>query len=221
MILKTSLLADVETVADLLVRLGNIPAERVRFHPIPGTATEKHLLALDRPCELVEGTLVEKPVGYYESTVACYVFHFIAVYLEDHDVGAVSGETGAIRVRRGIVRMPDVSFVSWDKIPNRLMPAGGIAGFIPDLAVEVLSRSNTRAEMLRKREEYFRAGTKLVWEIHPTRQTASAYTSPRRFTRVEAGGVLDGGDVLPGFQLSLTELFTRAGKRAPRQRKSS
>jgi Uma2 family endonuclease len=74
--------------------------------------------------------------------------------------------------------------------------------------------------MLRKREEYFRAGTILVWEIHPTRRTASVYTSPRQFTRIPEGGVLDGGDVLPGFQLSLSELFASVRVLpAPRQRR--
>ncbi len=218
MIMKTQLLADVDTVGKLLTLLGGIPAGRVRFQPIPGTATEKDLLALDRLCELVEGTLVEKPVGFYESTLAGFVFHFIVTYLEKHDLGIAAAESAPYRLRRGTIRMPDVSFVSWDQLPDRQLPAGGIARLVPDLAIEVLSRSNTRAEMLRKREDYFRAGTKLVWEIHPRRQTASVYTSPRSFTLVESGGVLDGADVLPGFQLSLRELFARAGLCAPRPR---
>ena len=218
MILKSQLFSDIETVAELLTRLGNIPAKRVRFHPIPGTATEKDLLALDRLCELVDGTLVEKPKGFYESTIAVLVGHYIITYLETHDLGIVTSESAPYRLRRGLVRMPDISFVSWDQLPNRLLPAEGIARLVPDLAVEVLSRSNTRAEMLRKRQEYFRAGTKLVWEIHPTRRTASVYTAPRKFTLVEAGGVLDGDDILPGFQLSLRELFARVGLRASRPR---
>jgi Uma2 family endonuclease len=221
MILKRSPLADIENIAELLARLGDISPERVRFFPFPGTATERDLLKQEKGFELVDGTLVEKPVGYYESRLAVVLAHFIELFLERHDLGLTNGEEAPFRVRRRTVRKPDVSFVSWDKIPNRQLPPGGIAAFVPDLAVEILSRSNTKAEMLRKREEYFRAGTKLVWEIQPMRQTAKVYTSPRRFTRVEPNGVLDGGDVLPGFRLPLRDLF--AGARvspSPRRRRS-
>jgi Uma2 family endonuclease len=218
MILKTPPLADVETLGELLARLGNIPAERVRYWPFPGTATEADLLALDRPCELVDGTLVEKPVGFFESRLAIIIGHLIELFLDEHDLGFTTGEQAPYRILPRIVRMPDVAFVSWEQLPNRQLRQRGIAQLFPDLAVEVLSRGNTRAEMLRKREEYFRAGTKLVWEIHPLRQTAAVYTAPRRFTRVAAGGILDGADVLPGFQLSLRELFVRVRVSAPRGR---
>ena len=66
-----------ETSADLLRRLGNIPAERVRLHPMSGTATEKDVIRVldeeNRPCELVEDTLVEKAMGYRESGIAAYL----------------------------------------------------------------------------------------------------------------------------------------------------
>ena len=72
---RSSPLANAATMGDLLKRLGNIPAERVRLHPSPGTATEKDVLDVldreNRPCELVEGTLVEKAMGYEESEMAC------------------------------------------------------------------------------------------------------------------------------------------------------
>src|SRR5271156_6123619 len=65
------------TIADLLKRLGNIPARRVRLYPTPGTATEKDLIKVldreNRPCELVDGTLVEKPMGYEESEIAATI----------------------------------------------------------------------------------------------------------------------------------------------------
>src|SRR5260370_42593192 len=221
MILKRPPFANVVTIGELLARLGDIPPERVRFWPLPGTATEKDLLAVDFPCELVDGALVEKPVGQFESRLAGLVLYLIETFLAKHDLGVTYAESAPFRLRRRIVRMPDVAFVSWDQRPGHLLPPGGIARLVPGLAGQVLSRSNTRAEMLRKREEYFRAGTKRVWEIHPTRQTATVYTSPRQGTRIEAGGVLDGGDVLPGFQLSLRQIFSRAGKRAPRRRGSS
>ena len=109
--------------------------------------------------------------------------------------------------------MPDVSFVPWSKIPNRELPAEQVPYLIPELTAEVLRPSFTRAEMARKRRDYFGAGTRLVWQIDPETHTAEVFTAPEVSTTVAADGVLDGGDVVPGFQLSLTRLFERAGRR--------
>src|SRR5207253_7265409 len=118
-----------------------------------------------RLCELVDGTLVEKPMDFYESRLAGLLFHFLENYLELHDLGIVLGESGMTRVEPGQVRMPDVAFYLWDHFANRRLPRGAILGVVPDLAIEVLSPSNTRAEMGRKRREYFLGGCRLVWEV--------------------------------------------------------
>jgi len=64
----------IDTVADLLDRLGGVPPERVRWRPVPGSATEKDVIDAvcheDRLCELVDGTLVEKAMGFRESALA-------------------------------------------------------------------------------------------------------------------------------------------------------
>src|SRR5205085_207857 len=83
-----------------------------------------------------------------------------------------------------------------------------VAGFAPDLAIEILSKSNTRAEMARKRRAYFAGGTRAVWEINPRRRTVTVYTNPISSDRLIETDTLDGGDVLPGFKLRLSELFT-------------
>jgi Uma2 family endonuclease len=85
---------------------------------------------------------------------------------------------------------------------------------VPDLAVEVLSKSNTRREMKIKREEYFQGGARLVWEINPKKQSARVYTSPNQFQEIGPDGALDGDDVLPGFVLPLKRLFARAERGA-------
>jgi|SRR5579884_643948 len=210
-------IANLETVAELLKQLGGIPANRVRWKPFPGTATEKDLLAVvegpeKRLCELVDGTLVEKPMGLHESRLAIVLAYFMETYLDTHDLGVCYGEAATLRIVPGRVRLPDVSFVSWDKLPNRELPAEAVADLVPDLVVEVLSKSNTRREMKGKREEYFRGGARLVWEIDPKKQSARAYTSPHQFEEIGPDGVLDGGDVLPGFVLPLKRLFARAGR---------
>ena len=79
----------IETLADLLDRLGGVPPDRIRFHPYPGTATEEDVLArpggVKRLCELVDGVLVEKAMGYYESLLAAVLIGFLRDYLKMND----------------------------------------------------------------------------------------------------------------------------------------
>ncbi|HZV06338.1 MAG TPA: Uma2 family endonuclease [Gemmataceae bacterium] len=210
-------IASLATLADLLHQLGDIPPHRVRMKPYPGTATEQDVVAAEaapdkRLCELVDSTLVEKPMGQYEARVGGLIFHFIEDYLEEHDLGIAYPADAMLRVVPRRVRLPDVSFVSWNKLPNRELPAEPIADLVPDLAVEVLSEGNTPREMETKRREYFEGGSHLVWEIDPDTHTARVYTNPDQFQEIGPDGSLDGGDVLPGFTLSLARLFARAGR---------
>jgi Uma2 family endonuclease len=165
----------------------------------------------DRLCELVDGVLVEKAaVGYFESRVALVLGSYLEFFSQRYDLGIVLGPDGTLRIMPDLVRIPDVSFISWNKFPNRELPAEPIPDLVPDLAVEVLSEGNTAEEMSRKLREYFKAGVRLVWLIDPATRTAEVYISPRKKTTITEDGVLDGGAVLPGFRLSLQELFARA-----------
>ncbi len=80
---------------------------------------------------------------------------------------------------------------------------------MPDLAVEILSQSNTAEEMERKLREYFQAGVRLVWTIEPKTRTARAYTAAGAWTEIGSDSLLLGGEVLPGFELPLAQLFAR------------
>ncbi len=206
--------ATVETVADLLESLGDIPPERIRMRPPPGTATEDDVLTVHasekRLCELVDGVLVEKPMGYDESRLAAELIYALVDYLRSNDLGTAAGADGMMRLLTGLVRIPDVSFVSWDHLPESYGPIPPIA---PDLAVEILSESNTPREMERKLREYFEAGTQLVWYLDPRSRTATVYTAPDRFTVLDESQTLDGGNVLPGLKIPLRELFERASRR--------
>ena len=198
----------VRTIADLLHQLGDIPPARVRWNPVPGTATLDDLLKPENEgCELVDGTLVEKPVGQEESFLAAWLVMVVNQHVVAGNLGYVTGEQGMVELPSGPVRGPDVAFFAWDRLPNRRRPSKPIPELAPDLAVEVLSVSNTKAEMARKRAEYFAAGVRLVWEIDPRARTARAYTAADRFTDLSAADALDGGDVLPGFTLPLADLF--------------
>ena len=136
------------TIGDLLKRLGNIPPGRVRLRPFPGTATEKDVLQVlddeNRPCELVEGTLVEKPMGYEESEIAGLLITFLNNFARPRKLGIVTGADGTIRLFPGLVRIPDVAFASWDCFPDRKRPKARIPQIAPDLVVEVLSKGNTK-----------------------------------------------------------------------------
>jgi Uma2 family endonuclease len=207
----------IETLADLVRGLGDIPLERIRFCPLPGAATEADIFApsnrMQRHCELVDRVLVEKPMGYYESRLAAVLIGFLEAFLGRHDLGIVIGEGGTLRLAPGLIRIPDVSFLSWSHFPNRLLPAEQMPDLTPDLAVEVLSPSNTRAEMARKRREYFAGGCQLVWEVDPVAVTVTVYTAPDQSTVLTENDSVDGGAVLPGFSLSIRQWFARAGRR--------
>ena len=104
---------------------------------------------------------------------------------------------------------PDVSFICWERFPDAKAPKAAIYSVAPDLAVEILSEGNTPQEMARKLREYFQAGVRLVWYIEPQSRTARAYTAEHDWTEISANGLLLGGDVLPGFELPLAQLFDR------------
>jgi Uma2 family endonuclease len=201
-----------EDFAELLERLGHISPARIRLQPPPGTATEADVLAaLEAPrkrlCELIDGVLVEKPMGYSESVLASFLIELLNAFVRPRNLGLVTAPNGTIRLWAGRVRMPDVAFTSWDRMPNRRRPPEPIPTLAPDLAVEILSLSNTREEMRLKRQDYFRAGVRLVWEVDPDARTVSVYTAPEGPIVLTAADTLDGGAALPGFTVPLRELF--------------
>jgi Uma2 family endonuclease len=205
----------IRTLADMLHELGDIPPERIRFRPAPGTATEEDVVAItekktDALCELFDGVLVEKPVGRRESSLAFWLCHFLASYLEEHDIGFALGADGMTRVAPGQVRIPDAAFYAWDLFGKGGCPPDPIVIRAPSLAVEVLSPTNTKREMARKRREYFAGGCQVVWEVEPDTRQVRVYRSAEEFVTFEECETLDGGDVLPGFQLSIAKWFERA-----------
>ncbi len=112
--------------------------------------------------------------------------------------------------------IPDVSFVSWDRLPGGRVPREPIPDLVPDLAVEILSEGNTAAEMKRKVAEYFAADARLVWLVYPDARAVEVFKAPGRSVRLGVTGTLEGGKVLPGFALSVRERFERAETRPPR-----
>ena len=196
---------------DVLRSLGGIPPSRVRMDPPPGAATIRDLIRLwkaeGRMCELVDGTLVEKPMAIPESHIAGLIQTAINIYLAANKIGFTTGEQGMLKLVKGLVRAPDVASVSWDQLPQPKLPRDPIQSLYPDLAVEVYSKGNTRKEMARKRREYFRAGCRLVWIVYPRSETVDVYTDPEHYTTLSDADTINGGDVLPGFRLTVRSVF--------------
>lgn len=202
------------TIADLLESLGGIDAERVLLHPQPGTATEADLLRLphdvQRLCELIDGTLVVKTMGAPESWTAILLASHILRVVHKNKLAVVLGPDGHTRYFGNQVRMPDVAVILRSRLPEGKLPKEQICPVPPDLAVEVLSPGNTRKEMAKKLKTFFDSGVKVVWMADPRKRTVRVHTSPKDFTELSEDGTLVGGDILPGFKLSVREWFDSA-----------
>lgn len=192
-----------------LAALGGVPLSRIVFDPWPGTATEADLLYMvdheKRLCELIDGTLVEKPVGCWEGLIAANIIVLLAAFVNPRKLGAVFGADSTLKMKSGRIRLPDVSFVSKDRLPRSRAPVPTLA---PDLAIEVLSESNTAAEMSQKLAEYFQSGTRLAWLVDPATRSVAVYTSPGGPPSiVSESESLDGGNVLPGLTIRVADMF--------------
>lgn len=205
------------SAAEIWLRAGQVPLERILTTPAPGTATvDDAVYSKDRfniICELVDGILVAKPMGYFESKVAFALVYFLHKYLETNPIGEVAGGDGPCDTLPKHVRKPDVLFVSSERIRQEGKPTRKVLPYAPDLAVEVLSPSNTTAEMEKKLKEYFAKGAKLVWYIEPEIRRVRVYSAVDQWEDIGQNGVLLGRDVLPGFELPLMKLFEKAGPR--------
>lgn len=174
-------------------------------------ATECDLLhALDgdekRLVELIDGMLVEKSMGKDESHVAGRILQALNNFLDQHPLGLAFGADGPARMISGNIRLPDVSYYSWERL-QACAADDPILTVAPDLAVEVISRSNRRADIDRKRVEFFASGTIQVWEVMADTQTVRVYTSAAQAVDFTGADTLDGGSVLPGFALPIANLF--------------
>jgi Uma2 family endonuclease len=199
------------TLADVLQQLGGISPRRVRFRPAPGTATEEDVIKIRarerRLFELVDGVLVEKVMGYWESMLAIELARLLGNFVRRRKLGTLAGEGGMLRLSPGLVRIPDLSFISRARLAHHRRALAPILPLAPDLAVEVLSEGNTPREMARKVREYFDSGCRLVWLVDPRTRTVAVYTSLVNPIILTEKQTLTGGDVLLGFRLQLRKLF--------------
>ena len=159
--------------------------------------------------ELVEGELWEMPpAGGYHGNVAFTIASIIGAYIRGKNLGVgFTAETGFVTRRDpDSVRAPDVAFVSKERLAQGRAPDGFVQ-IAPDLAVEVVSPSDSAAAVYVKVEEYFAAGARLVWVVHPDTRSVTVHHSPGESKTLREGDALDGEPVFKGFQVRVRDLF--------------
>jgi Uma2 family endonuclease len=177
------------------------------------TWTEAELEALPEDGfihEVVNGELVMSPKNnWFHGRICIRLSAALHTYSITHRLGAVLDSSTGFWMFNRNCRAPDVSFVPKSRLtalgfkPNetRFFPGA------PDLAVEVLSENNTRAEIDERLKDFFASGTQIAWVIDPERQRVEVCRSLTKRQLVGSGGLLEGEHLLPGFKLPIADLF--------------
>lgn len=159
--------------------------------------------------DLVKGELIKMPpAGNIHGNRAMRLGWRLAHYVETNDLGVVfAAETGfRLATDPDTVRAPDIAFVA----KTRVEEIGEFEGFwpgAPDLAVEVISPGDSYTEVEEKVQEFLNAGARAVWVVDPRRHTITVYRSSMDITILTENDLLDGGDIIPGFNCRVAEVF--------------
>ena len=160
-------------------------------------------------CELVDGVLKEKtPMGLFANILATILATSINTFAIPKRLGMAINETAYQRDAKN-TRRPDVSYYELSKLPSLevLLEDPAVFDREPNLAIEVVSPTNTIAEMDKRIAHFFKTGIQLVWIVHPQSKQVHVYHSTKDCKILDIGDVLDGGVVLPGYSLPLHDLF--------------
>lgn len=158
--------------------------------------------------ELSRGRVVrEPPPSARHGWLVQKLFRLLVGHVGEHGIGIVINETGfLLSVDPPTVRGPDLAVILSENLPQDGLPEGWWTR-PPDLAIEVLSPSNSAVEIGEKVLDYLGAGTPLVWVVDPHTETVTVH-GPRRESRwLTLGDDLEGGEALPGFRIALADLF--------------
>lgn len=194
--------------------MDNAPlAEPIRV-PRPGRSwTVADLFALadyEKHFELVRGDLMMmSPASPKHGRYASRLNGALGPYVDEHDLGEVyTAEPGFLLhpEPEPVVRAPDIAFVSKERIPPE-EEQSGFWELAPDLVVEIISPSETGQEIQNKVKDYLDAGTRLIWLVYPKTRTVVEYYSRKTIRELTINDILEGGDVVSGFQYPLEKLF--------------
>jgi Uma2 family endonuclease len=159
--------------------------------------------------ELVRGEVRRMPpAGSEHGAVVMNLGSPLHAFVRSHDLGVVLGaETGfKIASDPDTVRAPDLAFVRCERIPESGIPSGFWLG-APDLAVEVISPSDTYTEVEEKVHDWLKAGTRMVLVLNPRTRTVTIYTFSTIVVQLTESDTLTGGEVLPAFTCQVSGLF--------------
>ena len=161
--------------------------------------------------EIVNGRRVElPPMGAYPALIAVNIQMILGNFAHPKKLGNVVTEVLFLLIdgAEERKRRPDVAFVSFERWPaDREVPDTEAWEVVPNLVVEVISRTDRHVEVLAKIREYFQAGVEAVWCVVPTEHLVYTYESPTCVTILDRGAELEGGAVLSGFRLPVARLF--------------
>ena len=172
------------------------------------TAEEFYLFCCrnDGRYELVDGEVLElAPANDEHGETAGNVVTAFNNYSRPRGIGRARVETGyTLRIGPDTVRGPDVSFVLQPRVEGR---GSGFPVGAPDIAVEVVSPSNTAAEVARKVAEYLAAGSQRVWVVYPAARRVIIHCADGSVLSYGGDDVITDEELLPGFSLPLSEIF--------------
>jgi Uma2 family endonuclease len=177
----------------------------------PALLTADDLLAMPDASryELVDGRLQERNMGNLASNVGANITILLGAYVHANNLGKMFIADAGFRLSPSevsTVRKPDVSFVKRGRLPDDT-PSSGYDDLAPDLAVEVLSPNDLAVEVDSKREEYRRAGVRLIWIVNPETRTIHVYRADGSTSLLHEDDELSGEDVIPGFTCRVAEAF--------------
>lgn len=171
----------------------------------------------DRLYEVVYGEIKEKSVGTRQNMIASRLNRMIGRFDPEEQYGhPVIENLFVLDAANDLQRRPDLALVSHQRWPG-LPPDSNAWDVVPDWMVEIISPSNSADEVIDKVDEYFRAGTQLVWVIYPSAQRVYVYASPTEVTVYEATDELTADPVLPSFRFPAHALFAGIAVAAERQ----
>ena len=159
--------------------------------------------------ELVRGELRKMtPSGFDHGAVVMNVAAPLAQHVKTNRLGVVCGaETGfVIASNPDTVLAPDVAFVRQQRIPPGGRPSGFWRG-APDLAVEVMSPSDSQGNADDKARVWLDAGSRVVLVVNPRARTVTVHRAGTPESTLAEGAIVDAGDVVPGFRLPVADLF--------------
>lgn len=172
--------------------------------------------AYEEAYEIVDGQPTEWPVmGTYPEELVGILQEYLGPFVRKAKLGRCIPEA-RFRVIGEKNRRPDLAFISASRWPlGRRAPNAVAWPVLPDLAVEVVSRTDEAWDVLAKVREYFDAGVRMVWLVYPNLELIHVYHAFDRIEVVARSQTLDGGAVVPGFRLPLVDLFLEEEEISP------